>query len=300
MDYSPPGPSVHGIFQARILEQVTISFSRGSSWPRDRTQISGVFCIAGGFFTDWAIREAPIYCYVYINVYVCIHIYTHIHTYYTDIDRLTCQTTQAMRFLRAETKSVPCLHTLPGFVPNASSGPGASTWSNCGSRASETDPTDSHWYSGPLLHWIGQFRVLIRYCGNHRVWLWGQVIKNRAAIDLPLLGSFTLAENHCHVRTLTCPSGEGHLARNWGLLPTASINQPMLLGSPWEGDPSVPIESSNDCKPSWHRDCNLGRDTARNHLGKQLPNSQSMEDKKYLSLFAKQFVICICHLSLYA
>ena len=38
-----------------ILEWVAYPFSSGSSWPRDRT---GVFCIAGGFFTNWAIREA--------------------------------------------------------------------------------------------------------------------------------------------------------------------------------------------------------------------------------------------------
>ena len=48
MDCSLPGSSVHGIFQARILEWVAISFSRGSSRPRDQTQ---VFCIAGRFFT---------------------------------------------------------------------------------------------------------------------------------------------------------------------------------------------------------------------------------------------------------
>ena len=46
--YSPPGSSVHGISQARILECVAIPFSRGSSQPRERTRIS---CIAGGFFT---------------------------------------------------------------------------------------------------------------------------------------------------------------------------------------------------------------------------------------------------------
>ena len=42
MDCSPPGSSVHGIFQARILLRVAISFSRGPSRPRDRTQVSGV------------------------------------------------------------------------------------------------------------------------------------------------------------------------------------------------------------------------------------------------------------------
>ena len=46
MDYT-----VHGILQARILEWVAFSFSKGSSQPRDRTQVS---CIAGGFFTSWA------------------------------------------------------------------------------------------------------------------------------------------------------------------------------------------------------------------------------------------------------
>ena len=56
MDCSLPGFSVHGIFQARILEWVAISFSRGSSWPRDQTQVS---CIAGRRFTLWATREAP-------------------------------------------------------------------------------------------------------------------------------------------------------------------------------------------------------------------------------------------------
>ena len=48
MDCSPPGFSVHVILQARILEWVAISFSRGSSQPRDRTWVS---CTAGRFFT---------------------------------------------------------------------------------------------------------------------------------------------------------------------------------------------------------------------------------------------------------
>ena len=48
MRYHLPGSSVHGIFQARVLEWVAISFFRGSSQPRDRSWVS---CIAGGFFT---------------------------------------------------------------------------------------------------------------------------------------------------------------------------------------------------------------------------------------------------------
>ena len=56
VDCRPPGSSVHGFLQARILEWVDIPFSRGSSQPRDWTQVS---CIAGGFLTIRATREAP-------------------------------------------------------------------------------------------------------------------------------------------------------------------------------------------------------------------------------------------------
>ena len=54
MDCSLLRSSVHGIFQARVLEWVAISFSRGSSWPRDWTQVS---CTEGRHFTTWAPRE---------------------------------------------------------------------------------------------------------------------------------------------------------------------------------------------------------------------------------------------------
>ena len=53
---SLPGSSVHGIFQARVLEWVAISFSRESSRSRDPTQ---VLHIVGRLFTDWATREVP-------------------------------------------------------------------------------------------------------------------------------------------------------------------------------------------------------------------------------------------------
>ena len=51
MDWSPPDSSIHGIFQAKILEWVAMPFSRGFFQPRDWTQVS---CIAGRFFTSWA------------------------------------------------------------------------------------------------------------------------------------------------------------------------------------------------------------------------------------------------------
>ena len=57
MDCSPPGSSVHGIFQARILEWIAIPFSRGSSQPKDWTWVSH---IAGRFFAIWATREASL------------------------------------------------------------------------------------------------------------------------------------------------------------------------------------------------------------------------------------------------
>ena len=51
MDCSPPASSVRGISQARMLEWAVISFSRGSSRPRDRTRVSCISCAAGRFFT---------------------------------------------------------------------------------------------------------------------------------------------------------------------------------------------------------------------------------------------------------
>ena len=74
-------------FQARVLEWVAISFSRGSSRSKDWTRVS---CIAGRCFTIWATKEAQyVYMYIYVCVYkyiymyICIYIYiyTHTHTY---------------------------------------------------------------------------------------------------------------------------------------------------------------------------------------------------------------------------
>ena len=64
MDCSLPSSSVHGIFQARVLEWVAISFSRGSSWPRDRTRVSR---IAGRHFTVRATREVQTWSYKLVN-----------------------------------------------------------------------------------------------------------------------------------------------------------------------------------------------------------------------------------------
>ena len=55
---NPMACRVHGILQIRMLKWVAIPFSRGSSLPRDWTLVSYVSCIAGRFFTHWAIRGA--------------------------------------------------------------------------------------------------------------------------------------------------------------------------------------------------------------------------------------------------
>ena len=57
-DCSPPGSSVRGIIQARILEWVAMPFSRGSSQPGDLTRVSCISCLAGGFLTTSATGEA--------------------------------------------------------------------------------------------------------------------------------------------------------------------------------------------------------------------------------------------------
>ena len=60
MDCSPPGSSVHGILQARILEWVAMSFSRESSWPRDRIHVSYVSSIGRRVWSSSTTLEAPI------------------------------------------------------------------------------------------------------------------------------------------------------------------------------------------------------------------------------------------------
>ena len=60
MDCSPPGSSVHGILQARILEWVAMPSSRGSLQPRNQTHVPYVSCVAGRFFNTSTAWEAPI------------------------------------------------------------------------------------------------------------------------------------------------------------------------------------------------------------------------------------------------
>jgi len=65
-------PLSMGFSRQEYWSGVAISFSRGSSWPRDWTHVFYVSCITGGFFTDWATRNA---------ICVCMYMYTHTHTH---------------------------------------------------------------------------------------------------------------------------------------------------------------------------------------------------------------------------
>ena len=70
MDCSSPGSSVHGIFQARILDWVAISYSRGSFWPRDQICTSYVSCIG-----RWILYHCPTWEAIlknHLNFLLCI------------------------------------------------------------------------------------------------------------------------------------------------------------------------------------------------------------------------------------
>ena len=71
IDCSPPGSSVHGILQARILQWVAIPFSRGSFQSKDWTPVSFIAC---RFFTIWDTREASVCVCVCVCVCACVHV----------------------------------------------------------------------------------------------------------------------------------------------------------------------------------------------------------------------------------
>ena len=70
MNCTPPSFSVHGIFHAGTLEWVAFSYSRGTSWPRNRTCISCISCIGGRFFTT-----SVCFIYGYIVGIALLHIW---------------------------------------------------------------------------------------------------------------------------------------------------------------------------------------------------------------------------------
>ena len=90
------------------LEWVAMPFSRGSSQPRDWTQVS---CIAGGFFTSWATREVQKNVYMYVCMYVCIYIYIYINT-----ESLCCTTKLTQHYKSTTIRKERERETLPEFL----------------------------------------------------------------------------------------------------------------------------------------------------------------------------------------
>ena len=82
MDYSLPGSSVYGIFQARILEQVAISYSMGSSYPKDRTWVCCVSCIGRRILYHQCHLGSPLH--IHCIIYVCVlSLFSHVHLFVT-------------------------------------------------------------------------------------------------------------------------------------------------------------------------------------------------------------------------
>ena len=116
MDCSPPGSSVHGVFQARILEWLAISFSRRSSQPRNRTWVSR---IAGRFFTDWAIAvwlfpffnaSVKMQFRCYHELWFTLHIHMSVHLYILQIttssDAINCTFKLLRQWLKIASKQI--------------------------------------------------------------------------------------------------------------------------------------------------------------------------------------------------
>ena len=76
LDCSLPGSSVHGIFQARTLEWVTVFSSRGSSQSRDQTHISCSSALTGRFFTTEPPEKLHTCVCMFVCVCVCVYVYT--------------------------------------------------------------------------------------------------------------------------------------------------------------------------------------------------------------------------------
>ena len=89
LDCSLLGSSVHGISQARILEWVTICYSRGSSPSKDRTCVSCISCTGRWILyhcSTWGYTHTHAYTHTHMHIYTHTHMHIYIHTYaYTHI-----------------------------------------------------------------------------------------------------------------------------------------------------------------------------------------------------------------------
>ena len=114
MDCHPPGSSGHGISQARILEWVAITFSRGSSWPRNRTCMSCFGRQIPCHWVTWEVDKA-----IKVKSLSCVRLFTTLWT-------VAHQAPQSMEFSRQEYWSgLP--FPSPGDLPNPGIEPGSPT-----------------------------------------------------------------------------------------------------------------------------------------------------------------------------
>ena len=120
----PMDHRVHGILQARILEWVAFPFSRGSSQPRDWTQVS---CIAGRFFTSWATWEALLPLIIKLIGYLLLKLMTvQLCGFFSPPknDNYLCHITKHLKNNEVTKKIVNVAHCpiLPSSVPDNTPG----------------------------------------------------------------------------------------------------------------------------------------------------------------------------------
>ena len=114
MDYSLPGSSVHGIFQARIPERVAMASSRGSSWGIEPTSLASP-SLAGGFFTTSATWEAP-----YVLIHPLFSGFPSHSGHHGALSWVSCALQQVLtnlHFIRGE-KCITLPWTCPATCPN--------------------------------------------------------------------------------------------------------------------------------------------------------------------------------------
>ena len=89
MDYASPGSSVHGIFQARVLEWVATSYSGVSSWPRDQIHISCISCIGRQILYHSCHLGSPNFPFI-VAVQLCSHVWLFVTSWTATRPRLPC------------------------------------------------------------------------------------------------------------------------------------------------------------------------------------------------------------------
>ena len=113
MDYTPPGSSVHGILQARILEWVAISFFRGASQPRDRTRMSYISCTGRQVLYHQRHLRSSVCRWADRFTFLCLSLLIY--------QRETVALRTHQKMLRIKTTRAQCLHRAANSKCSANS-----------------------------------------------------------------------------------------------------------------------------------------------------------------------------------